>query len=772
MSKWPVHSNPRESRTAKAPYNFVPLPDEVVTIDPNKLPDHDRYEPTRHTGWLDCVLTTESPLYVRAALEPAEEELRKKEERSAAKQDGAQNESEEKKNEKQKQKQKQKQEDSVAWDEETRNKPDFFYTQAKSEEKIPNPVIPGSSLRGMLRSLVEIVASGKMQWVTDQQHYFFRAVAAARSDPLARPYKDSLRAVKAGYVVKRGQKWYILPAKRIEGESYLKAKEKFIKKVLPTHHQFNHSTYRPGYFRVSFTYKETPNGRWVIDQVGQPGEYSEEGMMVCSGNMREVSQKSESFRPSPRRNHSVVPEPKVPFEQAMRKDLIEIEIDDQAIREYQSGLTDFQKQNPPFDPKMGALIDKAPIFYLEDSDNRIRRFGHTPNFRIPYRVPGAKNASSPHDFVPDELRREHETDFAEAIFGYSKSQGEGKERAYAGRVFVTDAKLAEGQEAKWLNDGEPVMPKILGSPKPTTFQHYLTQKHPNSRINLRHYGSQTPDETVIRGHKLYWHQGQVDVEQIQEEISEQKKDTQHTQFRPVAAGVRFEFRLYFENLSLKELGALLWVLEKAGDDAYRLKLGMGKPLGMGAVKINYTLQQTERQERYRRLFENQTWALGVKQEKNLVEKSIQAFEHFILSHKELNSVGATTLDKLIRTQTLLAMLSWPGPSRENTRYLEIQHEKHGNEYKNRPVLPDPLEVSGWKTERIPPGFQIGTVKVFGLGPRRNYGFIAPDEGGSDLFVHRSNLAKAVSTLHEGQVVIFRRIRGMRGYQAEEVQPWP
>jgi CRISPR-associated protein (TIGR03986 family) len=743
MSKWPVHSNPRESCAAKAPYNFVPLPDQVVTIDPNKLPDHDRYQPKRHTGWLDCTLTTESPLYVRAARKPAEEELRKKK-------------------------------DGLAWDEQARNKPDFFYTEAKSEDKIPNPVIPGSSLRGMLRSLVEIIASGKMQWVTDQQHYFFRAVAAARISPLARPYKDALRIVTAGYVMKRGEAWYVLPAKRIEGETYLKVKAEFIKKALPNNHQFDNRNYLPGYIPVSFTYKQTPKGRWIIDQVGQPGEYSEEGMIVCSGNMRETTQtdkKQESFRPSPRRNHSVVPEPKVPFEHATLQDLIKI--DEQAIREYQAGLTDFQKQNPPFDPKMGVLSHKAPIFYLSESDESdevIRRFGHTPNFRIPYRMPGAKNASSPHHFVPDELRREHETDFAEAIFGYSKSEGEGKERAYAGRVFVTDAKLAQGQEAKWLNDGEPVMPKILGTPKPTTFQHYLTQKEPNYTISLRHYGSQSPDETVIRGHKLYWHQGQVGVAEIQEEKPEEKKDSQHTQFRPVAAGVRFEFRIYFENLSLKELGALLWVLDKAGNDAYRFKLGMGKPLGMGAVKIKYALHRTEREERYRHLFQDKTWALGVKQEENLVEQSIKKFESFIL--KELNPVGAKTLEDLVRMQTLLAMLSWPGPSKDKTRYLKINHEEHGNEYKNRPVLPDPLVVSDWKTERIPPGFQIGTVKVFGLGVRRNYGFIVPDKRDGDLFVHLSKLAEGVSTLYKDQIVVFRRVRAMKGYQAEDVQPWP
>ena len=55
--------------------------------------------------------------------------------------------------------------------------------------------------------------------------------------------------------------------------------------------------------------------------------------------------------------------------------------------------------------------------------------------------------------------------------------------------------------------------------------------------------------------------------------------------RPVRAGVSFSFDIRFENLSTVELGAVLWVLRIAADERYRLKLGMGKPLGLGAVHI-------------------------------------------------------------------------------------------------------------------------------------------------------------------------------------------
>lgn len=47
----------------------------------------------------------------------------------------------------------------------------------------------------------------------------------------------------------------------------------------------------------------------------------------------------------------------------------------------------------------------------------------------------------------------------------------------------------------------------------------------------------------------------------------------------------------------------------------------------------------------------------------------------------------------------------------------------------------------------------GTVKWF--NPTKGYGFVAPEEGGKDVFVHISAVQKAnLRTLSEGQVISF------------------
>jgi CspA family cold shock protein len=60
----------------------------------------------------------------------------------------------------------------------------------------------------------------------------------------------------------------------------------------------------------------------------------------------------------------------------------------------------------------------------------------------------------------------------------------------------------------------------------------------------------------------------------------------------------------------------------------------------------------------------------------------------------------------------------------------------------------------------------GTVKSF--NPVKGYGFVTPDEGGSDAFVHISAVERAgLSTLQEGQKVSFDLEAGRNGKTSAE-----
>ena len=65
--------------------------------------------------------------------------------------------------------------------------------------------------------------------------------------------------------------------------------------------------------------------------------------------------------------------------------------------------------------------------------------------------------------------------------------------------------------------------------------------------------------------------------------------------------------------------------------------------------------------------------------------------------------------------------------------------------------------------------QTGTVKWFNEG--KGFGFIAPDDGGKDLFAHFSQIqARGFKTLTEGQKVKFVVGMGQKGPQAANVIP--
>jgi CspA family cold shock protein len=66
--------------------------------------------------------------------------------------------------------------------------------------------------------------------------------------------------------------------------------------------------------------------------------------------------------------------------------------------------------------------------------------------------------------------------------------------------------------------------------------------------------------------------------------------------------------------------------------------------------------------------------------------------------------------------------------------------------------------------------QTGIVKWFDDG--KGYGFIAPDEGGKDLFAHFSEIRSSggFRTLKEGQKVEFTVKQGPKGLQASDIRP--
>ena len=61
----------------------------------------------------------------------------------------------------------------------------------------------------------------------------------------------------------------------------------------------------------------------------------------------------------------------------------------------------------------------------------------------------------------------------------------------------------------------------------------------------------------------------------------------------------------------------------------------------------------------------------------------------------------------------------------------------------------------------------GTVKFY--NDMKGFGFIKPDNGDKDVFVHASQLDGVGGTLHDGQTVMFESVQGKKGQEASYSQ---
>jgi cold shock protein len=85
------------------------------------------------------------------------------------------------------------------------------------------------------------------------------------------------------------------------------------------------------------------------------------------------------------------------------------------------------------------------------------------------------------------------------------------------------------------------------------------------------------------------------------------------------------------------------------------------------------------------------------------------------------------------------------------------------------IMADPREVRG--SRALPEGHTAkmaqGTVKWFNAD--KGYGFIAPDDGSGDVFVHFSAIeASGYRSLEENQKVEYQVTQGPKGPQAAQV----
>ncbi len=625
---------PKGEGTAHAPYNFIPLNNKVVSIK-GDLPSFDRYSENRNTGYIELEITTKTPIYVRDTLTKDE-----------SIQDFEANQN---KNEK----------SHIPY----RN-PEFYSPSGEI-------AIPGSSLRGMLRTMVEMVTFGRFGFFDDKRLYY-RGLADMTSlreeyaKYMASSYdkKTKLKKYKmsAGIMVKDDLDYYITPAE------FNNINKEEAKQICNDYKEFS-------YHKIGDKY------------------------LVISGNMENKK------NPEKGKQHDWVIVPS-------KSNKGKFKISEEDINDY---INDKNRNSFDIIEELKSGIPEVPCFYVNYKNDRTS-FGHTPMFRLAY-----KKTIGEH--IPPELKDktdlETKPDYANAIFGYVEeiTQENDKKKTISrpSRVFFSDATLEKGQNK--IQFANEIVPKVLSEPKPTTFQHYLDQSDRNEvkmeEVEAKKKGNKKEKEIVkkryrnhyntencnIRGNKAYWHnsnlldnhwfeQGnQIKLKEQMEtgEITKEFNPKVHTIIKPVKKGVSFKSKIRFENLSDEEIGALLFALELPEGCCH--KIGMAKPLGLGSIEIKTKLFLSNVENRY---------SSFVSEWNGIEEQNGERFKKVFMDHvnKELKHDG--DLWEHPRTKELKEMLTFENRlSPKKLSYMEIEKGSgKENEFKTRPILSQPTKYKG------------------------------------------------------------------------------
>jgi hypothetical protein len=172
------------------------------------------------------------------------------------------------------------------------------------------------------------------------------------------------------------------------------------------------------------------------------------------------------------------------------------------------------------------------------------------------------------------------------------------ETSWASRVMFKDAMPINGSNDSWRDWYEhPRALPVLSSPKMSATEFYMEDVDGSAYFNYDYYvnyyeyfdadgkPAKAPVRTLLeaprlRGRKLYWHRKTV-ISDTTNSLANQRVEV-----RPVKGGKTFKFDIAYDRLTKAELETLLWTLTFGGEDNYAHKLGSGKPVGYGSMRIS------------------------------------------------------------------------------------------------------------------------------------------------------------------------------------------
>ena len=569
-----------DMKTTRAPYNFVPMTERIIWRyeDASQLPRHDVLDPELLTGQIRVTITAETPIFI------------------SGREKGS------------------------------------FATDARGRY-----IIPGSSLRGLLRQNMQILGLGLIRPGEDfnDLRLLYRDMTSGRntvSHPRRERYVGVLgiktigprctvaTSVQGGYLHNVDGKYHIAPT----ASPVLRISRKdAVVSRWADRYAFEKEVW---YLR---------SGDRVTDIKTSPTEGYAQGVLLSPGLMR----KQDRLYLFPQEDGSVE---------------VRVTLTDEEVLSYQedvkmkqTGLKGTDKSRP-MDPDFWNMPDPGKakaVFYVKDSEG-FTSFGISQFLRIGY-------AHSLGHGIPNK-HREGQTsealDLPSSLFGFTSDHV-----SYRTRISVGDL-VADGTPRPL-----PQFSIVLGSPKPSFAAGYSQN------------GKDYDQDFRLNGLKQYWMKEAPIPKSNEDRQGNNEEKKSATKMAPLPSGTKFTGTIRYRNLHKDELGLLLWCLRL--DPGHFQTIGMGKPYGFGRIAVQIdALEEFDIPGLYQDLTAGPV-AHGTTDDR--VEELIRAYDSFACDKaKWTPKKGERTLRSMSHIQDFLYMKKTIRTDVDAVSYLSLSEHRN------------------------------------------------------------------------------------------------
>lgn len=485
-----------------APYNFVPLNKEIFYPSWADDVSHDVPFEDGESGEIDITITAKSPIFIR----------------------------------------------------DSKNEQEFF--QHNSEYYIPS-----SSVKGMVRNVLEIMSFSKMRLETfDDDTY---AVRDLRNPTL---YMNNMKPniISCGWLKLDTDNNYIIEDCGTTG----RIKHEEIDKIFNINFS---SKFKSGIFAdkpevktAKYKYKMLENKHLVHNFTYSNKDMANREIYIYDKNSMKKGTIVLTGQPSGRKEPQNGKASGKIYEFIFFDVKSEIKVSKEVMNNFKFAYFDKRTTEPKeshdwtYWKKKLENGEKVPVFFQKDN-NGIKHFGLSYLYKLSY-------SHSIKDGIPKTHFESDDLDLSQTIFGYiSKNNNE----ALKGRVQFSHFKA--------VSNVIPLEPRkeILGTPRASYYPIYVKQQ------DGKLYSTFMDDDFEIAGRKRY----PIHNSNQTMKTTDTGNEKVGTTFTPLKDGVIFKGKLRFHNLKKCEIGAILSALTFHNTPKTFHNIGMAKSLGYGKVEL-------------------------------------------------------------------------------------------------------------------------------------------------------------------------------------------